>query len=595
MLRGRAAALTLIALLAYAPLLARDLSEPPAPGSSAGESTAESVLPRTLPTEDRVDVELRTVPFYVVDGDGQPVYDLRPEEIELVVEGEAFSPDTFDAYRLGGTASSESHSTAEREPAPGQPAPTYERTVHRHVFFLFDTAFSSARSLRRSLDAAFGLLQTLPESDRLYLILHHPEQGFRQELGPIAANPAGKEGLRQALEKLKPEIQRLQIAAEANLPPMSLAVPQSTVEGAGGKLGPGRNGTPAEQVHNAYEQVGNLGRTEYQSVAEQLAESYVVFAAALRQVTEPKVVLNFTGGIDDRLYFQGDVPFVGVGSTEAYLVDVRRSSPLVGRFQGPLTELAESGATFLFVNGAAEGARGAESLHHMGEVTGGTVIASTDAAILERRIAASTSAYYEAGFYSRPGDASRPDSADGRPVGVKVKVKRPGMRVVAPRRLESRLVYRSLTVEQRRLVIVDLVQRGAEGGGADGLTRASYQPPRMQLRPIEARLVGRSARRGDLVMEASWPEAMVGRGVDLYQVVLALRPGSQEAEIVRFDRQRTTGSRELLLLSAAPPSGDVAYVWGVVMVEPETGDTYFQRMMLQAPLQAASAGPAANP
>lgn len=271
----------------------------------------------------------------------------------------------------------------------------------------------------------------------------------------------------------------------------------------------------------------------------------------------------------------------------------------MGRFQEPLDALAESGATFLFVNAAAEGAQGRESLHHMGDATGGVVIEAADAEILSRRITRGTSAYYEAGFYARPGVEGRPTSTQEGGARVRVRLKRPGLRAVAPSRLESRLVYRALTPDQRRLVIVDLVQRGAEGStpgqtGA-GQLAAGYQPPRMQLHPIEARLVGRSARRQELVMEARWPAELQGREVDLYQVVLAMRPGSAEASVVRFDRQRTIGETAPLLLAATPPEGDVAHVWGVVMVEPESGDTYLQRMMLQAPLQAARPVPAANP
>jgi len=569
----------------------------PAPGvaqqgaaqQGAAQQGAEPLLP--LAGEESLQVELRTVPFYAVDEAGRPVHDLRPEEVELVVGGQGITPETFDAFSLGSDPSAAAGALPAGE--GGQAGPeTFTRPLSRHVFFLFDTAFASARSLRRSQETARGLVDRLPETDRLYLLLHHPERGFRQELGPLVANVAGKERFRQALEDLTPEIERLQTRAEASLPPMDLSTSPGGVVG-GPDLGPGRNGTPREQVHNAYEQTGALGRSEYRSVAYQLAEAYTVFAAALRQIREPKLVLNFSTGIEDRLFFEGEVAFKGVGSSSAsmYVADMRRADPMVSHFQGPLSELAATGAAMIFVNAAAEDASGRDSLRHMGEVTGGRVVEGVDVGSLAERIVGSTSAYYEAGFYSRPG------LGDEDPTRVEVVIRRPGVRAFSPRRLESRLIYRALDAHQRRYLIVDLVHRGAEGrglvragelgAGGWGVGESGAASPRMVLHELAGQLAGRTAEGGKLVLRAAWPEAVEGRKMDLYEVVLAVAPGGEEAEIVRFDRHELTATAEPLLLAAELPRGETVYVWGVVAVEPESGDTYFRRLMLQAPLQKA--------
>ncbi len=73
--------------------------------------------------EETVDVELRTIPFYALDADGQPVFDLEVHEIELWSGGEPITPDVFDHWVTTTDA------IRDRPPEP------------RQVFMLFDQVF----------------------------------------------------------------------------------------------------------------------------------------------------------------------------------------------------------------------------------------------------------------------------------------------------------------------------------------------------------------------------------------------------------------------------------------------------------------------
>jgi hypothetical protein len=77
----------------------------------------------------------------------------------------------------------------------------------------------------------------------------------------------------------------------------------------------------------------------------------------------------------------------------------RRSPPLVDRFVDPLTALAASGTVAVLVN--TDGGREADAggaLRHMAKTTGGLYFEGRDPKDLEKRIAGSTTAYYEASF-----------------------------------------------------------------------------------------------------------------------------------------------------------------------------------------------------
>ena len=79
---------------------------------------------------ETVDVEIKMIPFYAVDAQGQPVYDLRPDEVELRVGGKPVPLDTLDGYPM--TAASPEGAPSKRVAPPS-----------RRVVFQFDTAFSS--------------------------------------------------------------------------------------------------------------------------------------------------------------------------------------------------------------------------------------------------------------------------------------------------------------------------------------------------------------------------------------------------------------------------------------------------------------------
>jgi hypothetical protein len=76
---------TLVVACALAPASgASGQAIPPEPARVAGET---------------VNVEVKIVPFYAVDAKGNPVYDLKPQEIELRVGGPPFRPSPWTGMR----------------------------------------------------------------------------------------------------------------------------------------------------------------------------------------------------------------------------------------------------------------------------------------------------------------------------------------------------------------------------------------------------------------------------------------------------------------------------------------------------------------
>src|SRR3954453_1124486 len=112
----------------------------------ASAASSQSPAPPSKVAGETVNVEVKIVPFYAVDAKGNPVYDLRPDEIELRVGGVVVPIDSFDPYAIA----------FGRSAAPASPlAPALARTV----YFLFDTTFSSPTGFKTDQRLAARMIE----------------------------------------------------------------------------------------------------------------------------------------------------------------------------------------------------------------------------------------------------------------------------------------------------------------------------------------------------------------------------------------------------------------------------------------------------
>jgi len=503
----------------------------------------------------KIDVELKIVPFYAVDAEGRPVFDLRREEVELRVDGVAVATESFDRYTTANAAAERPREAS----APATPA------AARRVFFLFDVAFSSPRGLLASAQVARTYLDQLPAIDRLYLLLNDRRSGLKQVLGPIAADEKGKEKVLKRIRGLRPDVQGLETRADLALPP--------STAGSGAGM---RKGIPPDQDSAARDAIRAGGRTQYAAVALAFADSLEALAAELRRLPGPKLLITFTQGVDPRLYFNGES--IGLQTGRAGVQgDSRQFSALETRFRKPLQALADSGAMNLFVNldrPVAIGDWGA-ALRHMATSAGGLYVEGWNSKEVEERVASSTAAYYEAGFLPAGSllEAGR--------ANVEVVVHRPGVRVWAASAIRTRESYASLSDYEKRLLMIDLVQGGPEA-------QRSRSPVRLDLHDLSGRVQGRAEPKGRHVrFEADWPADLTGKKVDLYTIVLSPPRRGAAIEVLQYDQQEHSSVADLPALETAVAGHD-AFVWGVVAVERGTDRAWFRRLLVQEEKKAGA-------
>jgi hypothetical protein len=503
--------------------------------SAGGQSSPRT--PRAVAGET-VNVEVEIVPFYAVDAQGNPVYDLRPEEVELRVGGTTVPTESLDHYAIpSGSAGAKAAS----------PAPPPSRTV----FLLFDLAFSSPTGFATDKRLAARLIEDWPAGDRLFLIVHGTRAGLEKRLGPIMPGGEGKKELLAAVEALEPEIRRVDLQERPTA-----------------DFGPPAGKNPGYVMYSAFDAIQGSARGEYHDVARDLAKSLGDFAVELRRISGPKLLLLFSQGMDDSLYFRGDT---ASGSEESDVMAARRAPPLVGRFLDPLTAVAGSGTVALLVN--TDRGKGVDAdgvLKHMAKTTGGLYVEGRDPKDLEKRIAGSTTAYYEAGFHPSA-LLLRKNRAE-----VEVAIRRPGVRAFAPAALTTRESYRTLSASERRRLVIDLVAGGPEAQRAHGSVGLNVQE-------LAGKVVTRQESGQSLLrFQADWPANLAARPLDLYSVLLAPPEGAVKGKILRFDQREGAPAAERGGIEVPLGEEKGGLIWGILAVDPETEQAWVRRLMLKA-------------
>jgi hypothetical protein len=492
---------------------------------------------------ETVDVEIKIVPFYAVDADGKPVFDLKQEEVELRLDGKPLAVDTFDAFDRGNESA---------EPDKQAAKAAAKSKARRHVVLFFDTAFSSPRGFETGREFAVKMVGDLPEEDLLYLVTHEFQTGLKQRLGPVAATSSGKSKVLAEIQGLKPEIGQITPETEFS---MTMTTRGETT----------KRGAPSGQNMVVDEPLRTTQQAQMESVAHTLAESIQALADQFQRIHEPKLLVFLSQGIDPTLYWVGsDLKLNATAENPNLVVKGSQYTGLHKLYEKPLQQLADTGTMTLFVNLDDQAKRqrvNDSSMQHMARASGGLYLGGVDPSLVSDRAERSTSAYYEAGFYLSDRKLSR-----GK---VEVVVNRPGVSTWSAGTIKTRETWRGLTEDARRLLIVDLVE---------GEQRAR-KPVKLTLENLPGDVRGGRTAQGTtrLQFQAGWPQELAGRKVDLYNVLLEPRQGAPN--IVRFDRHEGTQVGPQGVEMELP--GKASYIWGIVAIEPASGKAWYRRFQLK--------------
>jgi len=526
--------------------------------------------------EETVEVHLQIIPFYVIDESGRPVLDLKPEEVQVLVDGKPYPIGHLDRYAfvqgVEGPAAPGSDPSVEPQPlsdTAGTPR-LGTNPSRRHVLLLFDLAFSSPRGFRISREVSLQTCERILDSDLVYLLVFSGTKGLQRLWGPVS-------GRDQVCERLQASLGLKRSVERAPSPDVDFPVEEGrSIEG---------TISIAAELEDFVREAQTFSQWTYRDVAQRLAASFKQLAASLRPVQGPKLLIYFSQGIRNNVYFAAayaepvEQPIVSGQFPQLYGQDDRLGSSFLHRdFEEAVRALAEAGVMVMVVNpegyllGADAPLSGENSLRHIARVTSGLYIEGTQEKDIRQQISQWTAAYYEAGIYLRNREYK------GKFHKVEVRLLRPGVRLWSLRGFRDPRPYRDFTPEERLSYAIQLVYRGVEN--------LTARPAHARWLPLNGRPGGRISTEERFVwFEAEFQPEWRGKKLDIFSITF---DGDAQGRVgslrdSRVEQRKLPEGGPLRVENRLPWHG--TFVWGIVVVEPDSGTTWWYRTLVHSPLE----------
>jgi VWFA-related protein len=520
--------------------------------------------------EETVEVHLQIIPFYVVDESGQPVLDLKPEEVQVLVDGKPHPIGHLDRYAFVPEGQPDDRDGG--DPTVGNTAGRPLREANpsrRHVLLLFDLAFSSPRGFRVSREVSLQTCERILDSDLVYLLVFSGSKGLKRLWGPVSGRDRVCNLLRTSLG-LKWGIQRA--------PSPDVDFPAEEGRNVEGTL------SAATELEDYVREAQTFSQWTYQDIARRLAATFKQLAASLRPVYGPKLLIYFSQGIRNNVYFAAayaepvEQPIVPGQFPQLYGQDDRMASSFLHQeFEEAVRALAEAGVMTMVVNpegslmGADAPLSGENSLRHIARVTSGLYIEGTQEEHIRQQIGQWTAAYYEAGIYLRNREYK------GKFHKVEVRLLRPGVRLWSLRGFRDPRPYRDFTPEERLSYAIQLIYGGVEN--------LRTRPAHGRWLPLNGRPGGRVSPEERFVwFEAEFQPEWRGKKLDIFNIVFDGDPQGRVGSLrdSRAEQRKLPDGGTLRVENRLPWHG--TFVWGVVVVEPDSGTTWWYRTLVHSPL-----------
>jgi len=386
------------------------------------------------PLRYEIEVNALIVPIFAVDANGKPVYDLKKEEITLLVNAEPIDIAEFTAFQVEGEKRvARKHIEDEGGQRLAQSA---EGSIN---FLIFDAVSNNQKGLKRARKIALGIINESPSTDAFVILESDPKTGFHYVIGP----ETDKKKLGSAIkEMVKLAGQRYFFA-------------YNYFKDMGGRsvhLQGRFDETTWEYraiLFGIAIQKAEAGKKEYQKEISTFLHSLSQMKYTLKTITQPKHVYLVSGGIPSsslgheliRYYrfISEAAKAINYGGSMLYLVD-----PV------PPSDTSSS-----------------YSMKYMAKVSGGKYFGGTNPEKIVSRVTNNTRAYYELAFM--------PNQSTGDKLRIELKCKRKGVTLQTIKYAEKGKPYKEMEETQKKLFALNVITGGSWSRIVGDLKKVKYK------------------------------------------------------------------------------------------------------------------------
>jgi VWFA-related protein len=394
-----------------------------------------------------VAVDVKVVPVFAVDAEGNPVFDLTQAELELFVNDRPVAIADFQRYTFEDIQEIEKKVKTGEKGAEAKPLKQTERVV----FIIIDSIYNSHYGFRRSKKIAEDLIRSGPPGDTVILLQNTPAGG----LNYIASSEKDSQDIFDKLQKMKMPHEKWNRDIF-----QSRAYDQFTDYGLRDEAAVSRS---LKLLQN---QQLEVERMRYQNQVKYFARSLVQLKYALNTITRPKIVFLISEGIAKGAFNTSlgeSEPDWGKNysvllAPEKTVQDT--AIPLNTRLFTYLMDVVKAinrGGSVLYAINPARVKHDQENMGDLSLMTlsgesGGQYFAGSDIETVVKEIRKNTAAYYEL-IFSLQGVA-------GQTMDIKVTCKRPGIKIHTLSHAEQEKAYAYMEPLKKKLFALDVVNRG---------------------------------------------------------------------------------------------------------------------------------------
>jgi VWFA-related protein len=442
-----------------------------------------------------IKIKAMVVPVFAVDSKGNPVYDLKEEELQLYVNGKPFKILQFNRY--GFEFEEKIEEPVKRLTVKEKPEKVVKKP-ERYLFIIIDSIFNSLAGLRRSKEIAVGLVESASQGDAFIILENNPGGGLKYVIGP----EKNKKKLIGQIEKIKQlPVTRMKLRNPKRKGHFFSADKRHLRQKNTYFFNPEKNRKDKEDEKLRY-------ITDMKYFSKVLAE----FKYALKFITRPKIVFLISEGISKGAFIEvaslnPDGESSEFNTQNFYFEYLRNVSKAIN----------DGGSVIYSINPRRldvsddDYTEGDDSLKFMAAESGGQYFRGLDTQKIVKRIKKSTAAYYELFFY--------PGTESTAKMRIKIKCKRKGVRVHSINYSEQEKSYAEMPKIQKELFAFNLITGGNWSRVVAKVEKLKYKKMKRK------KAVGENIRN----IEVTIPRTMKGHVVDIF--VLMVNPETLKADI----------------------------------------------------------------
>jgi hypothetical protein len=413
------------------------------------------------PLKYEVSVNVKLLPLFATDKQGEPVYDLEANELQLFINGKPHKISDFKRFEIGYSRE------VTRRVGISEPIKKPTRQPDRMVFIIIDTVFNSNEGLKRSKKIAAHVIESSPVTEQFILLENSPMYGLKYIVGP----ETNKEILLKATDKISrlSETRMRKLFSSEGIPEVWEETPSML---------PG--------MYSLQRTKRRAERMRYRTDIRRFSEVLSKFKYALKTITSPKITYLISEGPARGAFIKGSNQALYLFT---YLKNIARA-------------VNEGGSVLYAIDpkklddAGDEDASGEMSLTYLARESGGKYFAGAQVDKVVREVRRATAAYYEVAFAVGLDMEKR--------MNVEIRCRRQGVRIHTLNYAERDNPYRQMEALQKKVFAIDVVSGGSWSRMVGKVVKVRYK-----------KVKDEKSRRA---IEIQIPEAMQNQTADIFLV-----------------------------------------------------------------------------